>query len=202
MRNIAAAALALAFALVPVPQAGASEEGPRAEVNLLFYAGVRSLDAEFWSPLEIQGTFGVEIDFTPSQWPVGLMASGMIAGDNRGAVVIADGIPVSADFEVTTAELDLGPRRYFHLTSWLDLYLNAGISLSFTTIKASSQWTQTQSSTFSSVGGFYGGGAAVRLGLITAGMEVRVMSAPEITVFGEKGKADYTQVSFTFGWRF
>jgi hypothetical protein len=190
------------MAILWAPEARALDILPGVEKNLILHLGARSLDAGFWAPLETQGVFGMELDFKPEDWPVGFMAGLMFSAVNKSAVVIAQGVPISADFESSITELDAGARRYFPILPWLNLYLNAGASVFSAEVKVGSRWTSTQASSSSGVGLFYGGGAALRFGAFSAGMDARRMNGQRVTIFGDKGKADYTQFNFALGWSF
>jgi len=201
MKRIVLLLLPLAT-LMAAWEAQAVEILPGVEKNINFHVGARALDQEDWTPVDSQGAFSVELDFRPESWPVSFLVGLTISSDKRSEVVISDDIPISADLEASMAEMDIGVRKYLNFSPWFSIFLDAGTMVFSADVTIGSQWTNSQTSSDSAIGFYYGGGALARLGMVNLGLCARMMNGEKVTLFGDPFKSDYFQVTLVIGWSY
>lgn len=170
--------------------------------NVNMSGALRNLDADYWSPVESQPTFGIDFDFGKKGWLVHpLMAASVSSKD--GTVSNTDG----SSYTVTgaTTEFDFGLKTNMG-AGWIDPYLSAGLALMSAKVEnkpSTSTGTKVSESDNFRPGVFVSGGLTFRVfDIFNVGGAVKLVKNTEVNLFGSKGNADYIQYSAVFGWGF
>lgn len=168
--------------------------------NLNFTSGSRTLDDDFWEPLEEQDDYGLTVDFGEPNWPVNI-AIGYYQSSGDGTVA---SFPVlgPVDAEGTINEWSLGAHRVWTLRSPVRPFIGGGLTYVETEADLDSALGGT-SDDDSSNGVYVEGGVYFRLAeVLNLGVQGRMTEGTDITLFEGDGDADYYQVGllFGFGW--
>ncbi|MBL8858006.1 MAG: outer membrane beta-barrel protein [Planctomycetes bacterium] len=153
-----------------------------------FYLGQRSLDDDDWSPVEDQGTFGLEFSHRVNVvgWEVGFMGS-RDSGRSGGT-----------KFDGKMNELYGGLRVGFG-DNVVRPYVGVGVSLFTSELKASGSNTDDDTG----VGAYAHGGVTVDLNpSVYVGLDLRALLGPELSVSGFDRDTDYRQIALVFGFAF
>ncbi|MFQ5504862.1 MAG: outer membrane beta-barrel protein [Planctomycetota bacterium] len=203
---IRASSPALSGAEVPPPVwPNTGHRGPRrgissadGTVSLLF--GRRSLDDEFfWSPLEEQFVFGLEAEFRFGDSPVGLELGLQPSADT--ATVTALGVDV--DVDVVLVEAYIGPRVTLDLDEApLSFYAGAGLNVVAASVTFEALGVGIDDDD-AGTGGYAHIGALLWVGeTVAVGVDVRVASGADLTLFGGSADADYKQAAAVLSFSF
>jgi len=169
---------------VPEP---APARAPQAS-RIWIYLGGRQLDEDDYSPLEDQGTLGLEYSFEGRNSLIGFEAGFMGSADEANA----SGTSVVA----STAEFYGGVRKTFRRHARLQPYLGGGLSLIASRIDG-----LLADDSDTAFGGYVHGGATVRLGKsFHLGLDLRTLFGTSMTLLGNSTDADYSQVAIVLGW--
>lgn len=171
------------------PAKPAEKEYTGGRVTLLL--GGRSLDEDFWQPLEDQGVLGLEVSLekpgSAVGWELGIMGSG--DSDDIGPV----------DVDASTLEFYGGVRKTFGEPGpGIHPYLGAGLSFIGARVEGGSV-----SEDDSSLAVYAHGGV---LGQISEsffiGADLRALFGSDIDFGSVSGDVDYTQIGIVLGWAF
>ena len=189
--------LALVFALVP---GWATAEG-----NVNFILGGRALDDDFYRPTEDHGAFGIDFDFGKDSWPVhvaiGLHGSAGTEDiyDDCRRCGLHPWLPRGV-IESIVGEVSFGVLWRPETDQRLRPYLGGGLALVEATKQADSRFSGV-SQDDSSAGLYLNGGLAWRVGRhFNVGLDARLVTGTEVTLFDEKGDADYVQLGLLLGY--
>jgi hypothetical protein len=168
--------------------------------NLNFTSGSRTLDDDFWDPIEEQDDYGLTVDFGESGWPVNI-AIGYYQSSNDGTVAT---FPVVGDVDVegTINEWSLGAHKVWTFRGPARPFVGGGLTYLETEADLDSALGGTDDDD-SSRGIYFEGGVFFRLAeVLNLGLHGRLTEGTDITLFDQDGDADYYQVGllFGFGW--
>jgi hypothetical protein len=165
------------------------------------YLGVRSLDGDDWSPVEEQGTIGLEFVHEAPGSPVGFEIALFASGDTKDNVAVPGGGTV--DVRGRTSELAIGIRKTFGSeASGVHPYVGGGLAAIKAEFKGSVGGLSSEDDDGSGALYLHGGidfdvGPSFFLGI-----DLRFLGGSDVTLFGENGTADYGQLALVFGWKF
>jgi hypothetical protein len=168
--------------------------------NANFTFGVRGLDKDFWGGLDNQGVFGVTVDFGKEAWPIHLEvgAAGSGATDK-----MRDPFLPAVQIDVTggVGEVTFGVNKTWKPASGsYRPYIGGGVASvsAKTTIETTQGDVDEDDSSF---GVYFHGGVFWRIGTrFNLGVDGRLMGGTKITLFDNKGDANYGQVALLLGW--
>jgi hypothetical protein len=187
-------ALALVFltacAAQSTNEAPAPARGPAKENRIALYLGQRNLNHDDWSPVDEQGTAGLEFVHETAASPVGFEVGIMGSSD--------DGQVAGIDVTGSTAELYGGVRKTFG-EGVVRPYVGAGLSYIDATVEADGFADEDDSS----LAGYVHGGVDFDITeSLFLGLDLRVLFASDIEIAGVSGDADYAQLALRLGFAF
>jgi opacity protein-like surface antigen len=165
------------------------------------YVGVRSLDEHDWSPVEDQGTLGLEYIHEAPGSTVGFEIALFASGDTKDNVAIPGGGTV--DVRGRTSELAVGIRKTFAPDGGgVHPYVGGGLAAIKAEFKGSAGGVSAEDDDGSAALYLHGGldfdvGPSFFLGI-----DLRFLGGSDVTLFGANGSADYGQLALVIGWRF
>jgi Outer membrane protein beta-barrel domain len=186
--------IVLALALLFVPSAA------HASGDFNFVYGTRSLDHDFWDPVDDQEVYGATLDFGGAHWPVNI-AIGYSKSHDDGTIAT---FPVfgSVDLDVHIEEYSLGIEKVWKAGKVVRPFVGGGFAYVKTDAKVDSVLGSTSDD--DTTNGFYiDGGVFFRLGsAFNLGIDGRFMEGTDVTLFDQDGDADYWQIGglLGFGW--
>jgi hypothetical protein len=196
MKLALVAALAALASCSALPTRRAALEEPAAPAapksnRISFYLGQRSLDEDFWAPVEDQAVFAVDY---ARETP------GSVVGFEVGLAGSYDNENVAGfDIDGTTAELYGGVRKTFVTGSVVRPVLGAGLSL----IDAEVQVAGFGSGDDTSLAGYAHGGVDFDITeAFFLGLDLRWLFGSDIEIAGISGDADYVQLALVIGFAF
>jgi len=159
--------------------------------NLNFTVGGKVLDGGDWEPVDGQVELGIDVDFRPRSWPVG-MAIGLRASRDEKDNVVVQG------FEGTTKEMRLGLNRVWGPTASLHPFIGGGLAVISAEIERSvpgstERGHDTGTGLWLNGGMYWTFGAGVNLGFEVGYSQAR------ISLFGEKVDAGGTHAAVLMG---
>lgn len=172
----------------------------RADGNINFVYGQRSLDHDFWDPTDEQTVVGGTLEFGGKNWPVHI-AAGYSKSSDKGTL---NTFPIlgSVDLDAEVSEWSLGVHKVWK-AGMVRPYVGGGISFVSTDAKVSSALGNT-SDDDDTTGVYVQGGVFWRLGeWFNLGFDARLLEGTDVTLFDMDGDADYWQVGALvgFGWQ-
>lgn len=170
------------------PQAAARSSAK--ENRIALYLGQRNLDEDDWSPVDEQGTAGLEyVRETPGS-PVGFEVGLMGSTD--------DGEVAGVDVTGSTGELYAGIRKTFG-EDVVRPYV--GLGLSYISAKVEADGFDDEDD--SSLAGYVHGGIDFDVtDSFFLGIDLRFLFASDIELAGVDGDADYAQLALRLGFAF
>jgi len=186
-------ALVLALALAAATAAPALA----ADVNLNWYPfAARSLDQDFWDPIEDQYGGGVTVDMgapgSPLHFAVGLHGS-VGTEDFNNPLLINDATGV-------ISELSFGIAKVWETKGSTRPFLSGGLSFVRAEVEADTVLGDVDDND-DSIGVWVEGGVYWRLSPhFNLGLFGRLLAGSNITLFDEDGDADYWEVGPMLGW--
>ena len=176
-----------------------------AEGNVNFVLGGRGLDDDYWRPTEDHGAFGINFDFAKESWPVSL-ALGLHGSAGSEDLFEdchrCDSQPYRGETEIeaTVGELSVGVLWRPETGHKLRPYLGGG--LAFVSAEKESRLRFGGVSDDDESTGFYlNGGLAWRIGRhVNGGLDARLVTGTDVTIFDEEGDADYVQLGVLLGY--
>ncbi|HET8945932.1 MAG TPA: outer membrane beta-barrel protein [Candidatus Polarisedimenticolia bacterium] len=171
----------------------------RAEGNMNFVYGQRSLDEDFWDPTDDQKVLGGTLDFGGKDWPVHI-AAGYYKSDDEGTL---NSFPIlgSVDLDAEVSEWSLGIHKVWK-AGIVRPYVGGGVSFVSTDAKVTSNLGNV-SDDDDTTGIYVQGGVFWRLGeWFNLGFDARLLEGTDVTLFDMDGDADYWQIGALvgFGW--
>lgn len=171
----------------------------RADGNMNFVYGQRSLDEDFWEPTEDQTVLGGTIDFGGANWPVHI-AAGYYQSDDDGTL---NTFPIlgSVDLDAELSEWSVGVHKVWK-AGMVRPFVGGGVSF----VSADADVTSVLgdvSDDDDSTGIYVQGGVFWRLGeWFNLGFDARLLEGTDLTLFDQDGDADYWQIGalIGFGW--
>lgn len=176
-----------------------------AEGNINFILGGRGLDDDYWRPAEDHGVFGINFDFGKDAWPVNIAIGLYGSGGTEDLVggCLRCGPPPQlpgAVIESMIGELSLGVLWRPETDQRLRPYLGGGLAF-LDAEKSSSRGFIGASQDDQSSGLYVNGGLAWRIGRsFNVGLDARLVTGTDVTIFDEKGDADYFQLGVLLGY--
>jgi hypothetical protein len=177
-------------AFVPAAHAAATD------VNLNFYpVSARSLNKDFWDPVDTQYAFGGTVDFghhgAPIHFAFGLHSSiGTQSFSN----------PLINDTVGTVSELSFGIAKVWETKGRVRPFIGGGASFVQASL-ALDVPTGTATNRDDSIGWWIEAGVYWRIGRhFDLGFSGRTLMGTSITLFGVDGDANYWQVGPMLGW--
>ena len=167
-----------------------------AEVNLNFYPlSGRSLDGDFWAPVEDQAAFGGTVDFgaqgSPLHFAVGLHVS--VGEEEFG----------SFDDNVTgvVSETSFGASKVWGKKGRTRVFLSGGVSVVWAGMDVDDFFFGSVDDDDDSIGYWAETGIYWRLGTnFGLGFYGRILEGTDITLFGVEGDANYWQAGPALVW--
>jgi len=159
--------------------------------NVNFFLGKKSVDSEYWAPVDDPVEFGVLVDFKPSGWPISVALDALGSYDQ----VTEGGIK----FEGTTSEFNAGVRKIWQVSgSSVRPYIGGG--LAFINAEFKGTGFNTVSDDDKGTGIWLNGGIYWTLGQhFNLGLDLRYSEA-DVTLFGLEGKAGGTHAGLLLGY--
>ena len=184
--------IVFALALLCVPSAA------HASGDLNFVYGSRYLSQSYWSPVDIQETYGATLDLGGAHWPVNV-AVGYLESHDTDRIANS---PVAVDLDVHIHEFSIGVEKVWQAGPVVRPFVGGGFA--FVTAEATVESVLGTTRDDHDTNGFYfDGGVFFRLGpAFNLGIDGRILSGTDVTLFRQHGDADYWQVGaiFGFGW--
>ncbi len=164
--------------------------------NVNVFLGAKVMDKDDWSPAHEHGEIGLLVDFRQHYWPVNIAADVLFsAGDG---VAWASGIGF-VDWEVTTAELNLGVRKVWDRLGGICPYIGGGLAFIYAegTLKT---FDGSLAEDDTAAGYWINGGVYWTLGgSFNLGLDLRYSSA-EVTLYGVDGEAGGGHAGLILGY--
>jgi hypothetical protein len=165
--------------------------------NTQFFIGQTYL-ADFWKPLDEPASFGVEVDFAPSQSPVHVALGMNVGGDTK---------HVSVPYFGKTGHVGAGFLEFSAGFLWHPVkravvrpYLGAGVLRMFAGVGTGSDFW-SGSDTDSSFGFYGNAGIFFKVGdYFNIGLDGRIVRGTSITLAGVDGNVNYGQASLLLGF--
>ena len=173
-----------------------SASGPaRAEANINFFLGSKSLDQDDWGTFDQQGAFGIQTTFGPNDWPIGIAIDAYGSADSENIFVVGD---VRADLVQATGGLNVGVRKI-----WKPRKARPFVGGGLAFVTADREFllgALTVSDSDTAPGGWVDGGVFWRLGKrFNIGLEARVTRA-EVQIGGADIQAGGFYFGILLGW--
>jgi hypothetical protein len=169
-----------------------------AEGNANFVIGNRSLDHDFWDPVDSQTVYGVTVDFGQPKWPIHIAVGYYESSDHGNETFPGFG---NVDFTGRVREFSAGVLKTWKFRKVVHPFVGGGAAFVEARGEVDSSIFGADSDHDSS-GGFYGeGGVWWRLGrAFNIGVHARIVRLTNVTLFGSDGDADYQQIGVLLGW--
>ena len=167
-----------------------------AEGSANFLVGLRQLDEELWDPLDQQGAFGVTVDFGGAEWPIHLETGFYGSGEQD---LFIDNFTLQGDVSANVAELFLGVNKTWEPGGSIRPFVGGGL----TTASVNVEILGNVEDDDSSLGAYVHGGVYWRLGKrFNLGLDARILTGTDLTVFDADVDVDYVQggLILGFGW--
>jgi hypothetical protein len=171
--------------------------------------GYRALDEDTWSSsgtatdisLDQQFALGLELDFRPPEFPLGVEFGMQFSAMTDSVTVNVSGTPVDVDFTGSVYEFYLGPRLTFDLADdKIHPYVGAGLTYLFAEIEAEASAggvTVAATEDEDSLAGYVHAGLLFDLGeSFHLGADVRAVMGSDL---GSGADADYIQGALVIG---
>ncbi len=178
----AAVLLLLPIVGLAVPRAA------RADGDVNFFLGQKSLDHGDWGPLDGQSEFGAEMSFGKKDWPIAIAVDLFSSADDYSSL--------GAKVEGSTWELGVGVRKIWKSGNTMP-YIGGGLASISGAFKVDSAGVDESDS---SLGVWFGGGVFWRLGSrFNIGLAARYSKAT-ITLFDVDGEGGGLHYGMLLGW--
>ena len=169
-----------------------------AEGNANFLIGGRQLDEDQWDPLDQQGVVGVTVDFGGADWPIHLETGFYGSSDDENDF----GGPFDVEVTGSVAEVFFGVNKTWEPGERIRPFVGGGLADVIADLEIDTAIGDTDDDD-SSLGAYVHGGVFWRLGKrFNIGLDARIVTGTDITLFTEDGDADYFQGGLVlgFGW--
>lgn len=157
------------------------------------YFGARALDSDY-DPVDEQLSFGLEYAFQPSTSWLGVEAGYQFSAKKKSKN--------NTDFTVAEFDAYAGPRMTFLRQQMVQPYVGLGLAL----VGVSKEIEVGNTSTDDDDGslGFYAHGGLVINPFrgFQVGLDVRIVTGTDLTLFNSDTNGDYEQVALVVGWGF
>lgn len=162
--------------------------------NVSFYLGRAYLDDSEWAPVESQNKFGIDLDFTNSDYPFGAVFDLYYSKASDSGT--SQGVDVSVDLKTT--EFAIGPRKVWYRFKYFRPFLGLGVNLVH--VEGERKFSGTKESDNGTGVGFWGElGAYVTLyGPVHLGADLR-WSTARVRVFDDRRDAGGLSVGLLLG---
>jgi hypothetical protein len=182
----------VALAGVAAVMAGASSAVfAKAEGDVNFFLGIKTLDEDDWEPIEDQGAFGAEISIGQDTWPVMIAIDPFFSG--------AKDDEFGFDLKGATSELAIGVRKIWNVDN-VHPYVGGGPSLLSASLEVENPFGADVDDDDTTLGWWLGGGVFWRLGSrFNIGIAAR-FSSGEVTLFDVDLEAGGLQGGLLLGW--
>ena len=171
-----------------------------AEGNANFLLGVRQLDEDVWDPLDQQGAFGVTVDFGGAEWPIHLETGFYGSADEED--VFDNFLLLEGELSASVAEFFFGVNKTWETSGKTRPFVGGGLATVTTDIELDTPIGDADDDD-SSLGAYVHGGVFWRLGKrFNLGLDARILTGTDLTLFDEDIDADYFQGGLVlgFGW--
>jgi len=169
--------------------------------NANFLIGGRALDEDQWEPVDQHGVFGVTVDFGGADWPVHIEAGFYASADEE--TVFDDTLLLEADLTAAVAEFCFGVNKTFEPGEKIRPFIGGGLASVAADAELDSEILGSVDDDDSSLAAYVHGGVFWRLGKrFNIGLDGRIVTGTDLTLFEEDIDADYVQLGLVlgFGW--
>jgi len=183
-----------------LPMTQLADPQPVPEHSLSLLVGQREYDEDLWAPLESPTSIGVQFTRGRSDHDWAFEAGAHYTEDSGSVYAFLPGRPL-VDISMEVLEVSMGARwspRLGHLRP----YIGGGLSYQTGSVEANYRG-YTSSEDDSTPGMYIHAGATYALtDRLDVGIDIRAVGGTSVGDGSEDGDLDYTQASFTMGWRF
>lgn len=166
----------------------AAPRAARADGDVNFFLGQKSLNKDDWDPMESQSEFGAEVTFGKKDWPIDIAIDLFSSSDD----VTSLGVKV----EGSTMEFGVGVRKIWKSGNTMP-YFGGGLASISGKFKVDAVGLDESDS---SLGAWFGGGVFWRLGpRFNIGIAARYSKAT-ITLFDVDGEGGGIHYGLILGW--
>ncbi len=187
----------------------ASWSAAMAERNANIILGARFLD-EFWDPVDIQLSMGVNFDFGKKSWPIHFAVGLQFSFAEKGECdeVIFTGTtticvpPDQTEGDGEVLELTFGIVKIWNAGKQVRIFLGGGAASLYAEIGnevAGISDSDTSQGVYANAGIYWRTGDDIGP-QHNYGAEMRILKGSDIRFFGAEGDADYFQIAFLAGW--
>ena len=167
--------------------------------NANFLLGGRALDEDEWEPLDKQGVFGVTVDFGGAEWPVHMEAGfyGSAESDTTFDSSLFD------EVSMAVAEFCFGVNKTWSTSGGTRPFVGGGIASVAAGVDVNPLFAPSFDDDDESLGFYVHGGVFWRLGpRFNIGIDARVLTGTDLTLFNTDTDVDYVQLGLVlgFGW--
>jgi len=168
--------------------------------NANFLIGGRGLDEDLWDPVDDHSVFGVTVDFGGAEWPVRIETGfyGSAAEDT-----VDDALLGGIDVTLTVAEFFFGVNKTWTPAGKVRPFVGGGLASVIADIELDTAFFGGTDDDDQSLGAYVHGGVFWRLGpKFNIGLDGRVMTGTDLTLFDSETDVDYVQLGLVlgFGW--
>jgi opacity protein-like surface antigen len=188
--------VATLIALLTSPPPAVADDADPWEGDVNIVVAQRSLDADFWRPVEVQPTLGVNVFFGRPHWPVRILAGGFFSTKQAASP--------TGTYDVTgeTREFSLGVASNFRVGDFIP-YVGGGASLVAAVARGGTGTVVASQDDDGSAGFFLTGGVSYRFAeRFNIGFDLRYLGGTKVTLFKVDGDVNYAQAGVNFGWGF
>ena len=187
----------------PAPQEGEAEAPRVKDTSLMavdILVGQRSLDEDYWTPIDEQVAFGFQAAFQSQDSVVGFETGVLFSRESDSEMV--QGFDVTLD--AALIEIYGGVHKSFGAKdSLLRPYLGAGLTALIVAIEGDVEGEFSDTDDDASLGFYVHGGLPFQIAeSFRIGIDARLVAGSDLSLFGAEGDADYTQLSAFLGFAF